>query len=469
VITRARIVAAITAVALLFAGGAGWMALSSGSSGKELSAIFSRTNNLFEEGEVRMLGLEVGTITDITAKGSDVEVSMRLQPGIQVPAQATATIVPKSALGERFVSLRPDYTGGPTLPEGATIPTSRTKVPAELDEVLRSLEDLASSLEPDRIANLVDALAGSLEGNGGDLNTLIGEATDAITTLADNSNELVATVEELGNVTEALSTRSQQLGPLVQDLSTVMRTIGDESDALLEAVSNLRRLTTAIRPIAEEHAEPLVDDLGELATTVSTVERNLARIDKTLKGSALLFEAGGRANAYQDAYLGLDNESGQMQGLSDVIRDRIMNRLIGVCLRLGVGECDSASFWEPFMPQLLCVRGLGDCPQGAGNVGETLREAIAELPKKVQKQLPVGEATGDSSGDGSSQGGRQVEPVPSSSSPPLAPQNQDQDSSTGGDTGGGSPTPLELPSSSASPSPSESSMELLPDALGGSS
>jgi phospholipid/cholesterol/gamma-HCH transport system substrate-binding protein len=390
VLRALRLIAAVTVLGVLATGCTG-----PGAGSRTVEAIVPSSVNLFVGSGVQVLGMPVGTVTAMTPHEGAVRVTLSVDADVDLPADVGVLVMPTSALGERVVALHPAHTGGPTLPDGAVIPLERAAVPAEVDEVLASLERFLAALDPDRLGALVSAVAGTIEGQGEGMNTMIAEASAAVGVLADSSDDLVGAITELAALTATLAERNDRLGPILENLSAVLRAVGEESDAIVAAVRDLHRLTTAVAPLVAEHADPLVTDLGVLATSMATVERNLDRVQLTIEGAHRLFEAGGRAFDYTDAFLALDNQD---EALQDAIRDRLSDRLVGVCIRLGHDACASPEFWAAYMPQLLCVPGLGACPERSADLGETLRAAIAALPPEVRDELPVPSPPSDGAG-----------------------------------------------------------------------
>lgn len=377
---RTRLLAAVLALGVLAAG------CSAGTGSRTVEALVPSTVNLFEGSRVQVLGLPVGEVVAMAPEDGAVRLTMAVDRAVDLPADVGTIILPASALGERVVELHPAHVDGPRLPDGALIPLARASVPAEVDEVLASLERFLGDLDPERLGALVSALAGTFEGQGELLGEMITEASAAVGVLAGASDDLVGAVVELGTLTTTLAERNDRLGPLLENLSTILRTVGEESDTIVAAVRDLHRLTRAIAPLVAEHGDALVTDLGTLATAMATVERNLDRVSLAIHGTGLLFEAGGRAFDYDDAFLALDNQD---EALQEAMRDRLTDRLVGTCLRLGYADCDAPEFWAPFVPQLLCVPGLGACPGASAELGETLRAALSQLPEAALGELPL--------------------------------------------------------------------------------
>ena len=121
---RSLVVVVAVVVVGLLSGGI-YALVSGGGRETKITANFLTTPGLYVGNAVRILGMPVGQITKITARGTYVTVQMEIPASQKVPADATAEIMAPNVVNDRFVQLDPPYTGGPTMPNGGLIPGSR--------------------------------------------------------------------------------------------------------------------------------------------------------------------------------------------------------------------------------------------------------------------------------------------------------------------------------------------------------
>ncbi len=374
---RRRLIAAMSAILLLASG----CSLIGGAEAAEddivITATVERTANLFVGSEVRVLGLPVGEVSGIEPQGDTVEVELTLDGSRDYPADVNVRLTPQSLLGERFAALDPPYTSGPTLETGAHVPMARTGIPAEVDEVLRSFEEFLQALDGDALAELIDVLADTLDGNGEGLNDLVASGSQTVRVLADSSVDLNQLVRDLAALNETIATREETIGSTLVNTSTTLRNLQEDRDLLIAALNELQRSLSEIQPVIAEHGDPLVRDLDTLATTLSTVDRNLDRVGTALFGARRLFTTAGRVIDYENARLPLDNEAGF---LTEAIQDRIEDRLIGLCLRLDLGGCETVQEVLDLLPDL-CLPVL--CSQGGLPLEEGIATALRAFPPEA--------------------------------------------------------------------------------------
>jgi virulence factor Mce-like protein len=128
--TLQRGVAIAAAAILLIA--IGWTVLRPVGSYR-VTAYFTQTVGLYKGSDVRILGIPVGTITDVEPMGDRVRVDMEIDDTYAIPAEAEAVVLAPSLVSDRYVQFAPVYDGGATMKDGATVPLKDTATPVELD------------------------------------------------------------------------------------------------------------------------------------------------------------------------------------------------------------------------------------------------------------------------------------------------------------------------------------------------
>jgi len=353
---------------------------------RTLTARFTRAVQIFPGNSVRVLGVTVGRVTDVRNADGAAEVIIRIDdPDVKLPADVHATIVPISLLGERYVQLFPAYEGGAEYASDV-IDLDRTSVPAEQDELLRGLQDYFGAIDPNKVRDFVTNASLILEGNGEGLNRLIDQGSSVIATLAEKRNSLAALIQQLNTLTLTLSTRQTEIADVIRSYNTVTRALNRNRDALEGTINGLSEAATQLASLLTEHRDPLGKDIRTLTKTMRTLSRNAERFARTGKWARRLFSAARRAVDYERDWLRLSNQG---RPLFELIMFRLEDRLMGVCLRLGLEQCSNHTYWQKQLPNLFCV-AEGSCEPGdAKTPGEALDEALDELPGEVREEFDI--------------------------------------------------------------------------------
>ena len=115
-----------------------------------ITAYFSAATAIYPGDAVRVSGVKVGTIDSISPEGTQTKLTLKVDRDVPIPADAKAVIVAQNLIAARYVQLAPAYRAGQGSPmrAGAVIPSDRTAVPVEWDEVKAQLMRLATDLGP---------------------------------------------------------------------------------------------------------------------------------------------------------------------------------------------------------------------------------------------------------------------------------------------------------------------------------
>jgi virulence factor Mce-like protein len=112
------------------------------SRGYELHATFQNAATLKPQSPVRIAGVNVGKVTEVTSDGNMADATFTIDDeGLPIHKDATVTIRPRLFLeGNFFLDLRPGSPGAPELSSDDTIPVTQTATAVQLDELLTALQ-----------------------------------------------------------------------------------------------------------------------------------------------------------------------------------------------------------------------------------------------------------------------------------------------------------------------------------------
>jgi phospholipid/cholesterol/gamma-HCH transport system substrate-binding protein len=241
---RAATIASLACVlGVLIAGALWWVGTTS--PGTKITAYFEKAVGVYPDSEVKILGIGVGRITAVEPRGASVRVDLLVDEGIEIPANVSAVVVAPSLVSDRYVQLTPAYDGGPLLRDGTTIPLSRTDTPVELDDLTRSVNELATALGPrganssGALSDVLDTSAANLSGNGELFGRTIRSLSAATDALADSRDDLFSTVDNLSTFTKTLADSDAQVRAFNERLADVTGYLAADRDELGTALSSL--------------------------------------------------------------------------------------------------------------------------------------------------------------------------------------------------------------------------------------
>ncbi|MGY2064686.1 MCE family protein [Blastococcus sp. SYSU DS0619] len=322
------------AAALVLVGALGWTVLKPAGQYR-VTAWFTQTVGLYPGSDVRVLGIEVGEITEVRPEGDRVRVEMVIDEDYDIPADADAVVLAPSLVSDRYVQFAPVYDGGPTMQDGAEVPVERTATPVELDAVYGALDELSAALGPTganedgALSDLVDVGAANLAGTGDDLNRTLTGFSLAVETLADNRDGLFESVENLQAFTGALATIDAQVGRFNQDLAAVADLLEGEREDLAAAIQLLSSALGQVAGFVRDNTDLLRTNVDRLAdVTLALVQQRDALAEVLDVAPAAL---GNLAHAYNPDYGTLDTRDNSLGATSPEI---IVCQILGATGRL---------------------------------------------------------------------------------------------------------------------------------------
>ncbi|KAA1421891.1 MCE family protein [Nocardioides humilatus] len=254
-----------------------------------VTAYFAQFKGIYVGDDVTALGVPIGSVVSVDPEADRVKVVLEIDSDHPVPADVRAAVVAPSLVSVRAVVLGPIGSDGPPLEDGATIPMSRTAIPVEWDDVKDQLVELSTALGP-RGANkggatseLISSSADFLDGTGQSLNTTITDVSEAMSTLADNSGDLFATVRNLQVFVTAIKGSDAQVRLFNQRLAEVSAILDSDRFALEGALHGLRQAFVEVKDFVNDNKDLTVDTLRELRVTTSVLADNRQKIADILQ------------------------------------------------------------------------------------------------------------------------------------------------------------------------------------------
>ena len=332
-------------------------------------AHFTSTVGIHEGSDVRVLGVKVGEVVRVRPEGRTVRVEMRYDAGTAVPADAQAVVIPPSVVSDRYIQLTPAYADGPVLADGADLPTDRTAVPLELDDVYRALDQFNTALGPNganssgALRDLVGTAAANLDGNGPNLGATLNGFADTLSTLADGRDDLFGSLTNLEQFVNALARSDQQVRLFNEQLATVSQQLAAEGGDLANALRSLATALADITGFVHDNRELLKTDVAALTDVTTILVKEQRAIVEVLDVAPL---------ALSNLNLAYDAGSGTLDTRDDVM-----------------GPYDPASYVCSLMVDLVPVAQI---PTECTSLAKALNAAHAPLTKQLAKLLGLAPA-----------------------------------------------------------------------------
>lgn len=317
-----------------------------------VTAYFADSSGLFVGNDVGVLGVPVGTITDIEPDGDRVRVTLEVDADRAIPADAGAVVVARSVATDRYVELTPVYDGGERLEDGAEIGVDRTATPVDFDEVLETINEFATGIAGSKratraVERFIDSGADALKGTGGLANKSIRRLAEAVSTLSGQRRDFAETIVSLDVLVATIAENDETVRAFIDQVAEASSLLADERGNFRRALRALDRAVTVVARFAVDNREAVVDTFDNTTKVFRTMLSKRAELTEILRVMPVTLEnlvrlpVNGRVPTRVDP----------------LVIAPLGNELRQLCKRLPLGLCDLLSGTDPDLPL-----GLGGRP-----------------------------------------------------------------------------------------------------------
>ncbi|TSD48507.1 MCE family protein [Rhodococcus sp. KBS0724] len=385
---RTLAIVAAALVGVMVVGGALWWVFTRAGT-TTITAYFDKSIGIYDGSDVRVLGVKVGTVTSVQPQGDQVKVDLRVDRGIDIPADANAAQVTPSVVADRYIQLTPVFTGGNKMTSGSVIPIERTATPVEVDQLYASINDLASALGPEgankdgALSKFVETGAANLDGNGAALGESITQLSDAARTLNDSRDNIAVTIKNLNTFVGALATNDQQVRQFNTQLSDLTGFLAGERDDLGAALNQLSFALGDVAKFVADNRDQLATTAEGLIAPTQTLANNKEGLANTL--TMLPLAISNLVNSY-------DAESGVLA--SRLAFPDLQNPAEVMCKLMDLGKLvpgnpqfeELGRQMQPAIDQCVAVAAMTDAADQAKNMN--LPFGILAGPERQMQVVP---------------------------------------------------------------------------------
>ena len=248
-----------------------------------ITAYFPSATAIYPGDEVRVSGVKVGTIDAITPEGTQAKMTLKVDRNVPVPADAKAIIVAQNLVAARYVQLTPAYRDGdgPKMDDGGVIPSDRTGIPVEWDDVKTQLMRLATELGPKgegqggvsgtSASRFIDSTANALGGNGEKLRQTLSQLSGVARIFAEGSGNIVDIIKNLQTFVSTLRDSKEQIVLFENRLATVSSVLNDNRSDLDAALSNLSVAITEVQRFVAGTRDQTAEQIQRLGNLTQVI------------------------------------------------------------------------------------------------------------------------------------------------------------------------------------------------------
>ena len=253
------------------------------------NAVFTDVTGLATGQEVRIAGVRVGDVTGIKVAPDRVHADVQFAVlKTSVLTQGTrATIKYRNLVGERYIALTQDVGSATPLKDGATIGLDHTQSALDLTVLFNGFKPLFAALSPKDVNELSGEIISVLQGEGGNINSLLATTASLTSTLADRDAVIGRTITNLNTVLGTVDAHDAAFKQLIDQLQRFVSGLAADRQTIGASLTNINSLTAQTADLLKLTRPSIQSDIANLRALTTNLNKpsNTATFEKFLATS----------------------------------------------------------------------------------------------------------------------------------------------------------------------------------------
>jgi phospholipid/cholesterol/gamma-HCH transport system substrate-binding protein len=241
-------------------------------------ALFTDATGLLKGDDVRIAGVRVGEVDGVAVASrgdrSVARVTFTVDSDRPVAVSTHAQIRYRNLVGQRYVALSEGAGSGRVLTEHGTIPLRQTQPALDLTVLFNGFKPLFAALNPQDVNAFAMEIIKTLQGEAGDVNSLLGHTASLTSTLADRDAVIGRTIDNLNAVLGTVDERGKQLSTLISELQRFVSGLATDREAIGASLTNIANLADATAGLVKEGRPAIRADVKELGAVAGNLDDN---------------------------------------------------------------------------------------------------------------------------------------------------------------------------------------------------
>jgi phospholipid/cholesterol/gamma-HCH transport system substrate-binding protein len=244
-------------------------------------AAFSEAGGLKANDEVRVAGVRVGKVRNVSLEDGHVRVEFKVDRGVDFGRTTAAAIKVKTLLGAMYLGLEPD--GGGQLAEGAEIPMSRTSSPYDVVDAFSGLASRSERIDTRRLSRALDTLGTLTQSTPEEFRGTLKGLSDLSSNIAARDAQLNTLLRNMKKVSTVLGDRRTDLVTLMRDGDQLFRALAARRQSVHNLLVATSQLSVQLTGLVRDTRADLKPALDHLDNVVDVLNKNQDNLDNSLR------------------------------------------------------------------------------------------------------------------------------------------------------------------------------------------
>ena len=248
------------------------------------SAVFTDASSLKSGDSVRVAGIRVGTVNGVALQPDDtVLVAFDSDRDVVLTTGTKVAVRYLDLVGNRYLDLLDSPGSTRIQPPGSQIPSDRTEPALDLDMLLGGLKPVIQGLNPQNVNALTNSLIQILQGQSGNVESLLANTSAFTNELADNRQTVQQLIDNLNVVVATVAQDGGKFSGAVDRLEKLITGLSKDRDPIGEAITALDTGTASLTDLLSQARPPLAGTVDQLNRLAPLLDKDKPLLDISLQ------------------------------------------------------------------------------------------------------------------------------------------------------------------------------------------
>jgi phospholipid/cholesterol/gamma-HCH transport system substrate-binding protein len=267
------------------------------------SAVFTNVSGLKGGNFVRIAGVEVGKVKDLTLhRDGTVTVDFAIDKGLKLTEGTKAAVRYENLIGDRYLALEDGPGSVRLLQPGQTIPLARTSPALDVDALIGGFRPLFRALDPDQVNALSGELLKVFQGQGGTISSVLAQTSALTTTLAGRDQLIGQVITNLNTVLGTFAARDDQFSEGLDKLSQLAQGLADRRTDIANGVAYINAAAGSVADLLTAARQPLKETVQQTDRAAGQIMADHDYVDNLVKTLPDAYQILARQGLYGDYF-----------------------------------------------------------------------------------------------------------------------------------------------------------------------
>jgi phospholipid/cholesterol/gamma-HCH transport system substrate-binding protein len=267
------------------------------------SAVFTNVSGLKGGNFVRIAGVEVGKVKDMTLhRDGTVTVDFAIDKGLVLTDGTKAAVRYENLIGDRYLSLEEGPGSVRKLQPGQTIPLDRTSPALDVDALIGGFRPLFRALDPDQVNALSGQLLKVFQGQGGTIASVLSQTSALTTTLAGRDQLIGQVITNLNTVLGTFGAHDEQFSQGLGNLSQLVKELADRKTDIATGTAYINAAAGSIADLLSVARQPIKEAVAQTDRFAGQIEADHDYVDDLVRTLPDAYQVLARNGLYGDYF-----------------------------------------------------------------------------------------------------------------------------------------------------------------------